>query len=78
MTTALIGVLFFTTLILILVILLNFAGDKLLPQGEVTIEVNDDSEKSLIVRPGTTLLNTLTGQEIFLPSACGGQGTCAQ
>ena len=54
MTTALIGVLFFTALILILVILLNFAGDKLLPQGEVTIEINDDSEKSMQVRPGTT------------------------
>lgn len=78
MTTALIGVLFFTALILILVILLNFAGDKLLPKGEVTIEINDDSEKSLLVHPGTTLLTTLTGQEIFLPSACGGQGTCAQ
>ncbi len=47
MTTALIGVLFFTVLILILVILLNFAGDKLLPQGDVEIEINGDKDKSI-------------------------------
>lgn len=78
MITALIGVLFFTGLILLLVILLNFAGDKLLPQGDVKIEVNGDKEKSITTRPGQTLLGALTGAEIFLPSACGGQGTCAQ
>lgn len=78
MITALIGVLFFTGLILLLVILLNFAGDKLLPQGDVKIEINGDKEKSITTRPGQTLLGALTGAEIFLPSACGGQGTCAQ
>lgn len=78
MATALIGVLFFTALILLLVILLNFAGSKLLPQGDVQIEINNNSEKSITVRPGSTLLNALSGREIFLPSACGGQGTCAQ
>ncbi len=78
MVTALIGVIFFTVLILILVILLNFAGSKLLPQGNVQIEINNDKEKSITVRPGSTLLGALTSGEIFLPSACGGQGTCAQ
>ena len=78
MTTALIGVIFFTTLILLLVILLNFAGSKLLPQGDVQIEINEDKEKSVTVRPGSTLLGALSGNGIFLPSACGGQGTCAQ
>ena len=78
MATALIGVIFFTALILLLVILLNFAGSKLLPQGDVQIEINDDKEKSITVRPGSTLLSALSGNEIFLPSACGGQGTCGQ
>ena len=78
MATAIIGVIFFTSLILLLVILLNFAGSKLLPQGDVQIEINDDKEKSITVRPGSTLLSVLSGNEIFLPSACGGQGTCAQ
>ncbi|MFC1565937.1 NADH:ubiquinone reductase (Na(+)-transporting) subunit F [Candidatus Neomarinimicrobiota bacterium] len=78
MATALIGVIFFTALILLLVILLNFAGSKLLPQGDVQIEINGDEEKSITVRPGSTLLGALSGNEIFLPSACGGQGTCAQ
>ena len=78
MATALIGVLFFTGLILILVILLNFIGDKLLPQGNVEIEINEDKDKSISVRPGQTLLGAFTSNDIFLPSACGGQGTCAQ
>jgi Na+-transporting NADH:ubiquinone oxidoreductase subunit F len=78
MATALIGVIFFTALILLLVILLNVAGSKLLPQGDVQIEINGDNEKSITVRPGSTLLSALTGNQIFLPSACGGQGTCAQ
>lgn len=78
MVTALIGVLFFTGLILLLVILLNFIGDKLLPQGNVDIEINEDKEKSISVRPGQSLLNAFTSNDIFLPSACGGQGTCAQ
>lgn len=78
MVTALIGVLFFTGLILILVILLNFIGDKLFPPGNVEIEINKDKEKSISVRPGQTLLSAFTSNGIFLPSACGGQGTCAQ
>ena len=45
MATALIGVIFFTALILLLVILLNFAGSKLLPQGDIQIEINGDEEK---------------------------------
>ena len=67
----------FTGVVLILVLLLNFAESKLLPQGNVTIEINGDLDKSIITRPGTTLLSALSGQSIFLPSACGGGGTCA-
>ena len=77
MITALIGVIVFTSLIIILVVILNFAESKLLPQGNVSIEINQDSDKNVVTRPGSTLLNALSGGKIFLPSACGGGGTCA-
>ena len=67
----------FTVVVLILVLILNFAESQLLPQGDVTVEINGDSEKSIITRPGSTLLSALAGQSVFLPSACGGGGTCA-
>ncbi|MFH1852010.1 MAG: NADH:ubiquinone reductase (Na(+)-transporting) subunit F, partial [Candidatus Neomarinimicrobiota bacterium] len=54
------------------------AEKKLLPQGDVEILINDDKEKSVKVRPGSTLLSALAGHKIFIPSACGGGGTCAQ
>ena len=71
------GVLVFTSLVLVLVFILNFAESQLLPQGDITIEINGDKEKSITTRPGSTLLNALSGQSVFLPSACGGGGTCA-
>ena len=71
------SVVVFTGVVSTLVIILNFAESKLLPQGDVTIEINGDSDKSIKTRPGTTLLNALSGQSVFLPSACGGGGTCA-
>jgi Na+-transporting NADH:ubiquinone oxidoreductase subunit F len=64
----------FLFVILLLVILLLFAMKKLTPQGEVTININ--GEKDLEVHPGTSLLSTLSANEIYLPSACGGGGTC--
>ena len=67
----------FSGLVLMLVLILNFAESKLLPQGDVTIEINGDSEKNIKTRPGSTLLSVLAGQSVFLPSACGGGGTCA-
>lgn len=77
MITAISGILVFTGVILILVILLNFAENKLLPQDAVAIEINEDEEKSIEVKPGKTLLAALANNEIYLPSACGGGGTCA-
>ena len=71
------GVVVFTGLVLLLVLILNFAESQLLPQGNVTIEINGDTEKSITTRPGSTLLNALSGKSVFLPSACGGGGTCA-
>tara|TARA_Y100001934_G_scaffold276288_1_gene372444 strand:- start:1249 stop:2478 length:1230 start_codon:yes stop_codon:yes gene_type:complete len=71
------SIIVFSGVILVLVLILNFAESRLLPQGDVTIEINGDSEKSIITRPGSTLLSALAGQSVFLPSACGGGGTCA-
>ncbi len=68
------SVIVFLVVILLLVILLLYARKKLTPQGEVKITIND--EKELTVQPGTSLLSTLAANNIFLPSACGGQGTC--
>ncbi|HHV41054.1 MAG TPA: NADH:ubiquinone reductase (Na(+)-transporting) subunit F [Bacteroidales bacterium] len=59
---------------LILVALLLYARRKLLPQGRVTVTIN--GEKSISVEPGDSLLTTLAEQGIYLPSACGGTGTC--
>ena len=69
------SIIIFLIVIIFLVAMLLFARKKLTPQGEVTLTINDD--KKLIVNPGSTLLSTLSAQKIFLPSACGGGGTCA-
>ncbi|HDY75638.1 MAG TPA: NADH:ubiquinone reductase (Na(+)-transporting) subunit F [Candidatus Marinimicrobia bacterium] len=75
--TAISGMVIFTGVILLLVILLNYAQSKLLPQGEIKIVINDNPENDIITKPGSTLLSTLSAENIFLPSACGGGGTCA-
>ncbi len=72
-TIILISVAVFLFVILLLVAMLLWARYKLTPQGDVQLKVND---KEFTVSPGTTLLNTLSGNDIFLPSACGGGGTC--
>ncbi|MDQ7917696.1 NADH:ubiquinone reductase (Na(+)-transporting) subunit F [Mesonia sp. MT50] len=69
-------VLAFLVLTLLLVGLLLFTKQKLSPSGPVTITIND--EKKIEVDSGGTLLSTLGNQKIFLPSACGGGGTCIQ
>jgi len=76
MLTVGLGVLFFTLVIVSLVVLLLFAKTRLVPGGEVEIVINDDPEKTYRVQSGGTLLNTLAERHIFIPSACGGQGTC--
>ena len=75
--TAISGMVIFTGVILLLVILLNYAQSKLLPQGDIKIVINDNPENDIITKPGSTLLSTLSAENIFLPSACGGGGTCA-
>ncbi len=69
----LISIAFFLGIILLLVLILMVAKAKLSPQGEVTLKVND---KAFSVSPGNTVLSTLSNQGVFLPSACGGGGTC--
>ncbi len=64
----------FLIITLILVGILVFAQAKLMPKGKVKIKIND--EKELEINPGSTLLSTLANEKIFLPSACGGGGTC--
>lgn len=61
-------------LTLLLVALLLFAKKRLAPGGKVTIDIN--GEKQIEVEAGESLLSTLASQKIFLPSACGGSGTC--
>ncbi|MCU0451543.1 MAG: NADH:ubiquinone reductase (Na(+)-transporting) subunit F, partial [Bernardetiaceae bacterium] len=78
MTTVVIAsVAAFTIIIVLLVLLLLFAQAKLVQSGDVKIVINGDEANPLVVPAGTSLLSTLSNQKIFLPSACGGGGTCA-
>ena len=76
--TVISSILVFSIVILILVILLGFAEKKLLPQGDAKILINGDDEKSPTVKPGGSLLSSLAISNVFIPSACGGGGTCSQ
>ena len=64
----------FLIIIIALVMMLLFAKKKLTPQGDVKITINDGDP--MIIEPGTSLLQALSEQKIFVPSACGGGGTC--
>ena len=70
-----ISIVVFFVVILTLVSVLLFARSKLTPSGEVKLTIND--EKEFTIQPGSTVLSTLSENEIYLPSACGGGGTCA-
>ncbi|MGM8227421.1 NADH:ubiquinone reductase (Na(+)-transporting) subunit F [Cellvibrio sp. ARAG 10.3] len=70
------GVVMFTVIVLALVAVILIARSKLVSSGDVTIDIN--GEKKLTVPAGGKLLQTLSGAGLFLPSACGGGGTCAQ
>ena len=77
LTVIIVAIAAFLAVTLILVALLLFAKAKLTTSGDVTININD-GQKMLTVAGGSSLLNTLTSQGIFLPSACGGKGACGQ
>ena len=77
-TTVISSILVFSLVVLILVILLGVAEKKLLPDGDAKILINGDNEKSPTVKPGGSLLSSLAEHSVFIPSACGGGGTCSQ
>ncbi len=72
-TTILYSIIVFLLVILMLVSVLLYARDKLAPKGLVNLQIND---REMEVQPGSNLLSTLSSNGIFLPSACGGGGTC--
>ena len=72
------GVVMFTVVVLALVAIILAARAKLVSSGNVTIEINGDPEKTITVPAGGKLLQTLADKGVFLASACGGGGTCAQ
>ncbi len=67
------SIIVFLIIILLLVVMLLFARDKLTPKGDVTLHIND---RDMVVSPGSNLLMTFSSNGIYLPSACGGGGTC--
>ncbi len=77
-STIILGVMMFTATVLFLVMLIVFARSQLVSTGDVTVQINDDPDKTVVVPAGGKLLGTLASQGIFLASACGGGGTCAQ
>jgi len=74
--TGILGVVMFTLIIVALVGVLMVAKAKLVPAAEVKIIINEDEDKPLVTMAGTTLLNVLAEKKIFIPSACGGMGSC--
>ncbi|MGD8439704.1 MAG: NADH:ubiquinone reductase (Na(+)-transporting) subunit F [Holophagae bacterium] len=76
MLTVTLGVAVFVIVIVALVVILMIAKSKLVASGDVTITINEDPDKALVTPAGGTLLNTLAENKIFIPSACGGKGTC--
>ena len=77
-TEIILGVAMFTAVVIALVGIILAARSRLVSSGDVTIFINDDSDKSITVSAGDKLLQTLAASGVFVPSACGGGGTCAQ
>ncbi|MBX2811802.1 MAG: NADH:ubiquinone reductase (Na(+)-transporting) subunit F [Myxococcales bacterium] len=76
MTTAVLGVTVFVLVVLGLVLILIQARARLVSSGDVRIVINDDEDAAIVTPAGSTLLSTLAARKIFIPSACGGGGTC--
>ncbi|MGR4067800.1 NADH:ubiquinone reductase (Na(+)-transporting) subunit F [Halomonas sp. LR3S48] len=74
----LLGVFMFTVVVIGLVVVILAARSKLVSTGDVSIEINGDPEHTITTQAGGKLLNTLAANGIFLSSACGGGGSCAQ
>ena len=76
-TTVLFSTIAFLIIIFSLIGLLLYAKAKLVPSGDVSIIINGQTDEPMTTSPGSSLLSTLSNKNIFLPSACGGGGTCA-
>ena len=76
MLTVGLGVVFFTLIVIALVSIIIFAKSRLVASGNVNVEIN--GEKTIQVPVGSKLLGALADSKLFVPSACGGGGTCAQ
>jgi len=74
--TGILGVVMFTLIIVALVGILMVAKSQLVNAADVKIIVNDDEDQPIITQAGGTLLNALAEKKIFIPSACGGMGSC--
>ncbi len=68
----------FTAIVIALVLVILFAKSKLVSSGDIKISINGDPEKAVTTAAGGKLLGALADQGIFIPSACGGGGTCGQ
>lgn len=78
MSLVVLGVIMFTLIVLVLVAVILLAKSQLVPSGNVTITINDNPDNSLNVPIGGKLLNVLADNKVYLPSACGGGGTCGE
>ncbi len=76
MQIILLGVLMFTVVVVALVLVLMVAKSRLVSSEEVLISINDDPDISFKAPAGDTLLNVLSAKKLFIPSACGGKGSC--
>ncbi len=74
--TIIVGVSIFLIITLLLVIILLIAKKRLVNTGKISITINDDTK--IETNSGKSLLSTLADENIYLPSACGGKGSCAQ
>ncbi|CNF06418.1 NADH:ubiquinone reductase (Na(+)-transporting) subunit F [Yersinia mollaretii] len=72
------GVVMFTLIVLALTVMILFAKSKLVNTGDISVDINDDAEKSFVAPAGDKLLNMLSSHGIFVSSACGGGGSCGQ
>ena len=76
MTTIFMGVFMFCAVIMFLVWVVLSAKARLVATGDVTITINGDPGSAITTPAGGTLLSTLAANKIFIPSACGGKGSC--
>jgi Na+-transporting NADH:ubiquinone oxidoreductase subunit F len=78
LSVILLGVVMFIVIVIALVFVIVFARSRLVATGNINIVINDRTGEPLVVPVGGKLLNALAARKIFIPSACGGGGTCGQ